>query len=194
MREIIPYDSNLYRAVHRLLDAFREECCLEHWCVLPFDLACEGPEFVLTVRGKTFAAREIKGRLSGFMLLCGRYFDAIYHNKPVFSKRIESANAVVRKASEALIEAALAMDLRGEREEAIFVLRRAAFGCGYRRFSGSGTIGHRIPIEASPALAKAVLRVPTLPGLFGSQKSWKHVSAMKLVMPYLGHVDTLERA
>jgi hypothetical protein len=201
MREIIPTDSSLYRAVHRLLDTFREECCPKDWRVLPFDLAREGSELILTVRDETFTAREIKGRLSGFMLLCGRYFgatlpEAIYRKTPVFLRGIESASAsaVETKARDALIEAALLMDMRGEGEEAIFILRRAALGCRYRLFSGSATVGHPIPADASPALVKALLRVSALPGLFGSQKSWTFFTAMKLAMPYLGHSDALERA
>jgi len=86
------------------------------------------------------------------------------------------------------------MDPRGEHEEAMFILRRAAFGRRYRLFSGSVTIGHPVPTDASPALVKAVLRVSALPGLYSSHKSWTFFTAMKLVMPYLGHPDALERA
>ena len=98
------------------------------------------------------------------------------------------------KARDALIKGALLMDPRGEHEEAMFILRRAAFGRRYRLFSGSTTIGHPVPTDASPALVKAVLRVSALPGLYSSHKSWTFFTAMKLVMPYLGHPDALERA
>jgi len=63
-----------------------------------------------------------------------------------------------------------------------------------RLFSGTATIGHPVPTDASPALVKAVLRVSALPGLYSSHKSWTFFTAMKLVMPYLGHPDALERA
>jgi len=72
MREVLPHDSNLHRAVHAVLDAFRQECCPQDWRILAFDLAREGPELILTVRDESFAARQVRGRLSGFMLLCGR--------------------------------------------------------------------------------------------------------------------------
>jgi len=69
-----------------------------HCRVLPFDLEREGSELILTVRDAAFAVREIKGRLSGFMLLCGRYFgatlpEAVYRKTPAFLRRIESASA-----------------------------------------------------------------------------------------------------
>lgn len=199
MREVIPNDSGLYRAVHRLLDAFRQECCPKDWHILAFDLAREGPELILTVRDETFAPRELRGRLSGFMLLCGRYFGAtlsegVYSKTPVFLRRIANAGAVETRARDALIEAALSMDRCGEREEAILTLRRAAFGCAYNRFSGSSTMGLTIPPEASPALVKAVLQISELPGLFGAQGSWNVVRAMKVAIPYLRHSDSLERA
>jgi hypothetical protein len=41
---------------------------------------------------------------------------------------------------------------------------------------------------------KELLQVSALPGLYGSQKSWTFFTAIKLVMPYLGHSDALERA
>jgi hypothetical protein len=113
MHETIPTDSSLYRAVHRLLDAFREECCPKGWRVLPFYLSREGPELILTVHDETIAARTVRGHLSGFMLLCGRYFGAtlpetFFRKTPVFLRSIEiaRASAVETKAKEALIEAA----------------------------------------------------------------------------------------
>ncbi|HKD39408.1 MAG TPA: hypothetical protein VKB87_03870 [Myxococcaceae bacterium] len=199
MREVIARDSDLYRAVYGVLEAFREECCPKDWRILAFDLARDGPDLILTVHDETFASRELRGRLSGFMLLCGRYFgstlsEATYSKAPVFLRRIENAPAVETRARDSLIVASLYMDRSGEREEAVFILRRAVLGCKYDRYSGSATIGHAIPAEASPALVKAVLQTSELPGLFGAQKSWNVLRAMKVVIPRFRHSDSLERA
>jgi hypothetical protein len=101
---------------------------------------------------------------------------------------------VEKGAREALIEAALWMERHGELEEAAFILRRTAFGCGYRQFSGSATIGNALPTDASPVLAQAVLRNSELPGMFGTQENWNVRPAMKVVVPRLRHPDNLERA
>src|SRR5262249_11658717 len=99
MREVIARDSDLYRAVYGVLEAFREECCPKDWLFLVFDLARVGRDPILTVHDEPFASRELGGRLSGFMLLCGRYFgstlsEAPSPKAPFFLGRIKNAPAV----------------------------------------------------------------------------------------------------
>src|SRR5262249_54571251 len=128
MREVIARDSDLYRAVYGVLEAFREECCPKDWRILAFDLARDGPDLILTVHDETFASRELGGRDGGLMLLWGRYFgsplrEATSSRPLVFLRIIEKAPAVETRARDSLIVASLYMDRRGEREEAVFILR-----------------------------------------------------------------------
>src|SRR5262249_15585988 len=130
MREVIARDSDLYRAVYGVLEAFREECCPKDWRILAFDLARDGPDLILTVHDEPLASRERGGRLWGFMVLWGSFLgsplsEAPYSRAPVFWRRIKKPPAVETRARDSLIVASLYMDRRGEREEAVFILRQA---------------------------------------------------------------------